>query len=308
MSDMKDPFEREDLEDSLNDLTNDQEDHKEEVVSEQPEEVAAEQQPEVVEKAKKTGYLTKEEYQAKYGTLEGFKTPDQFVKYGEAWNEVKDVIKNMQKQLGDRDKQIEALVKYQERTEERALQKVKVNLDAQLREAKQVGDVESIEKLIREKQKLEFQEAQQQQQRIEVERQNAAKAFEERNKHWYNINPIVTERAKLIDQEIRAYAQTYNIPLTYDQLAHQVEARLRLEFPDVVGISPHIAPSISPSRSASNKSSPASMGAEPEDRVFNNLDEEYKSIYVATKRMLEKQGKSYSKKEFINRLKKDGEI
>jgi len=299
---MSDPFERKELEDEINDgleeETLDLETEQEEII---------EQEAETPSAAKKHGHLSKEEYQAKHGNLDGYKDEDQFNKYGEAWGEVKDIIKGMKKQLDERDDQLKNLVKYQERTEARAFERARQQLEAQLAEARSIGDVRVVEQLTREKAKQEFQEVQQQTQSLEADRRQVEQEFIEKNKHWFGINRAMTERAQQIDEEERVKANTLGLPLPYKSLAGLVEARMRMEYPDVM-ITSRAAPTISADRSSANRGESTSLN-DP-DKVFSKLSEEQKSVYSAVKRGYERgnKGKIYSKKDFINQLKKDGEI
>lgn len=308
---MSDPFERKEPEDIINEDLEDSVELTEDLPEEsEADESSNESETVQLEAAKKHGHLNEEEYQAKHGSLKGYKSPEQFNKYGEAWNEVTDVIKGMKKQLDERDKQLESLVKYQERIEDRAYQKARGELERQLQEAKNLGDVASVEYLTKEKAKQEFQESQKQVQISEQQRMETERQFMERNKHWYNINAQMTQRAREIDAAVRQEAQVYNIPLTYEALANQVEARLRFEYPDVMITGNRTSPTISSTQSAVNRGTNGTGLADSVDKVFNGLDEEHRSIYLAVKRGYEKSsgGKPYTKKDFINQLKKDGEI
>lgn len=258
-----------------------------------------------VETAKKHGHLSKDDYLQKHGSLDGYKSPEEFNKYGKAWEEVSDVIKGMKKLTEDQKKQIESLVKYNERIEEKAVQKAREQLESQLREAKELGDVVAVEQLTREKAKAEFNTAQGHIQRQEQECAEVTKTFMERNKHWLNINTTMTARAQHIDAEERAKAQSYNIPLTYQQLSDVVEARLRVEFPDVMIASTagNTAPNLSSTQSAVNKSG-VNVNSD-HDKVFNSLSQEHKAIF---KSLSQHSRMAYSKKEFVERLRKDGEI
>jgi hypothetical protein len=270
-------------------------------------------QPPVVDetsRAKKHGYLSEEEYKAKHGSLEGFKSPEQFNKYGEAWNEVSTVIKNMQKQLSERDKAIESLVKYNERVEERAAQRARQELEQQLADAKRVGDVQAVEELTKEKAKLEFHTYQSVAQQAEQERQTVFQSFVERNKHWYGINPEMTNRAAEIDSEEMRKAHAAGINLNYQQLGNIVEARMRVEYPDVMisRSTGNNAPTISVSQSSVNKSVNTSI-SDSADKIFNKLTSDQQVIFNIQNRALKRMGqREYTKKEFIEKLKKQGEI
>ncbi len=298
-----------------------QADHEEEV-QDNLEVSSEEQQPEPVEatlplvageteKAKKFGYLTEDEYKAKHGSLDGFKSPEQFNKYGEAWNEVSTVIKDMQKKLSDRDKAIESLVKYNERVEERAAQRARQELEEQLRQAKTSGDVQAVEELTKEKAKLDFHTYQSVAQQAEQERQQVYHTFVERNKHWYGINPEMTNRAAAIETEEMQKAPANGITLNYQQLAQIVEARLRVEYPDVMIARAPIetrSPSLSVNNSNVNKAANQTT-RDMSDKYFTKLNQDQQTIYEIQNRALIRMGKQpYTKKEYIERLKKQGEI
>lgn len=304
MSNENDPLARLELDDVINEGL----DEELEEGTEESSDTETETPPQV-EKAKKHGYLTEEQYKAKYGSLDGFKSPDKFNKYGEDWGEVSDVIKGLQKQVEESRKQTEALVSYQKRTEDRAYQRARQELETQLQEARDLGDVHGVEQLTREKAKIEFQESHQQHQQSEEERQSVEKNFQESNKHWFGINHEMTQRAIQIDQQIRQEAKENNVPLTYTSLAKQVTAHLKAEFPEVMIVGNKSGPNISASSSNANKGASGNSVQDSIEKVFNSLDEEQKLVYAAVKRGYEKgTGKQYTKTDFIKQLKKDGEI
>ncbi len=268
----------------------------------------SEQTPDEVNEAKKHGHLSEEDYKKKHGSLEGYKSPEEFNKYGKAWNEVGDVIKGMKKQLDDRDKQLEALVKYNERTEERATIRARQQLEAQLNEAKRLGDTQAVEQLAKEKAKIEFSQAQQLQENSEAIRMQVEREFRDANKHWMGINQTMTSRVQQIDKEERDRATQAGIGLTYQQLANVVTARMRIEFPEEMlsGNAGNNAPSLSSSRSSVDKSIGTS---DSYDKIFNKLESDHIAVFKATNNMLLRQKRMpYTKKEFIEKLRKDGEI
>lgn len=298
------------LEQKLNqDLIDEPVDSEEiELSDEESTETTSEEVPEEVV-AKKHGHLSKEDYAKKHGSLDGYKTPEEFNKFGKAWEEVSDVIKGMKKSLDERDKQIDSLVKYNDRIEERAIQRARAQLEQQLQQAKQEGDVETVEHLTREKAKADFQASQNTVHTQELERMEVERDFREQNKHWININPVMTARVEQIDAEERLRAQQAGIPLTYKQLAGVIQTRMRLEFPDVM-LAPtagNSAPNLSSARSATNKQ--GISGATDIDKVFNSLDNELQTVYKAHVNMMKRTGKdAYSKKEYIEKLRRQGEI
>lgn len=263
---------------------------------------------EPVKKAKKYGHLSKEEYETKYGTLEGYKTEEQFNKFGESYDEVKDLLKGMKKKIDKQERENESLVKYIENVREREYIRAKQDLDSQLRTAKEHGDLDGVEYLTKEQLKLDFQEAQTRVQQSTNQAQQALHDFNERNAHWYNVDQEMTAYAMNLDNDIRAgrYGQ---IPNTYDQLASEIEKQMSYKFPEKMGrtipTQQRSAPSISAAKSATNKS----YNLEDEDiRTFKSLSDDDKNVFVSVQRMMKKQGISYTEKDFIKKLKKDGEI
>src|SRR5690348_11829111 len=77
----------------------DQELEQEEITSETTEdssEVQQEEDPELG-KAKQYGYLTKEQYIAKHGSEEGYKSPQEFNKFGESYEMIKSIKTKLDK-------------------------------------------------------------------------------------------------------------------------------------------------------------------------------------------------------------------
>lgn len=324
MSNDFDPLSRadEDLDDSLNHLLEADVEEQEEINNIEAEETALSAEAEAlaesikpkadVQKAKKNGHLSKEQYIEKYGSAEGFKDEDQFNKYGDAWSDVKEVITGLQKKLDEEAKKTEALVSYNQRIEDRAYQRAKTEIELKLQEAKNMGDVANVEYLTKEQSKMEFNESQQAYARNEAARSSVERQFLERNKHWVGVNKEMTAKAIAMDAEERANAQRLNLPLTYEKLAEIVEARMRMEYPQEF-IKSKPTPGFSASASNANKGTTGGIG-DSSERLFNTLSEDHKLIFAATKRSYEKsskalgQNKVYSKQDFIKQLKKDGEI
>jgi hypothetical protein len=294
-------------------------DQQDEVVNEQTEEVSeptettaeAETQPvEIVEKAKKHGYLTKDQYVAKYGTEDGFKTPEQFNKFGESYDEVKDILKGLKTKLEQREKEQEALVKYIDNVRNREREAAKRELLQAMKQAEDEGDVNAIKDLAKMQAQQELEEKQQQVVSYHQEAQQALSAFQDRNKHWFNQeHPELVQRAHEIEKEILsgAHAMQYGIPVpkTYDQLSRQLEAAMKLEYPDIVATPQRkSAPVISPAQSSVNKTAPSTQP----NKVFNSLSDDLKQVYQATKRIAERNGYKYTQDDFIRKLKADGEI
>lgn len=263
---------------------------------------------EVVQKAKKYGHLSRDEYMAKYGTMDGYKDEETFNKFGDSYSEVKDILKGMNKKIEAREKENEALVHYISNVKERERKAARDELTKALKEAAMMGDVNAVQDLTREQTKLDYQDAQEAASKTVQTIQQFENEFRERNP-WYEKDAEMTRRSIEIDEEIRSgkYDYLYPKPQTYVQLSRQIELVMKQEYPDRVNgySSNRSAPTVSSAQSGVAKNS---KSVDDSVSTFRGLDEEHKAIYNATKRMLEKNGIQYSQKDFINKLRKDGEI
>lgn len=258
-----------------------------------------------VEKARKNGYLSREEYIAKKGTDEGYKSPEEFNRFGEIYPEIRESLKGLSKKLEQRDKELEASLKYIENVREREKRAARLELERQLREADSIGDTEAVRRLTREEAKLDYQDAQEAAQQVGNDIQSAVQKFQDRNP-WYTVDQEMTARAMQIDQEIRQgkYEHIFPKPTNYEQLGNQIEIVMKQEFGDRMSMkSRQSSPTISTAKSAVQKTV-----VETTNHSFRNLSDEHKMIFRATKRMLEKSGIDYTEQEFIKKLQKDGEI
>jgi hypothetical protein len=260
--------------------------------------------PEIVQKAKSTGHLSPEEYKAKNGTLEGYKTEKEFVDFGE---KVYPVLEKMNQKLEQRDREIAAMLKYQETTERRMYDKAKTELAQQLQQAKEYGDTAKVEMIAREQAKLDFSEAQTQQDNIERHRNSVAEQFKSRNQHWFNdAHPDLVAETLQIDEQIRQSCIAMNRPMTPEQIAQALETQMRINHPDIIGVVSKPVQMMSASRSAVNKT--VATALPDHEKSFRSLSAEHKDIFEATRRILKKQGREYTTAKFIERLKRDGEI
>lgn len=262
-----------------------------------------------VEKAKSNGYLSKEQYIEKYGSDNGFKSPQEFNKFGELYPEIKDTLKGISKKLETRDREIAALVKYNADVKDRERQNARNELARALQEARQMGDVDAVQEIAREQQKIDYQDAQDVANRAAEDIQQTQRDFLDRNGDWYNKDPEMTQRAVQIDREIRsgAYAHIFPMPQTHAQLARQIEVIVKQEFANKQQKTPaRQGPVISQSGSAIAKTSKTDSIAGAQ---FKKLPEDLKHLYSATKRVLEEAGDyKYTEEDFINKLRKDGAI
>lgn len=267
---------------------------------------------EVFQKAKQHGYLTREEWEAQGRDPSEWKSPEEYVEYGNSYSKLKPVIDSFKKTITDQSKQIEALVNYQSRTAEREREKAKYELLQQLAQAKEIGDVEAVSSLSKQQADLEYQQNQQKEESWVAQRARVDKEFMERNSHWFNDqHPDLQKYA----QDIAIEQSTQNPNIQYDELVRRVETRMKYEYPGIVNLTPKPAPVISSSKSNLAKSSATSSTNTNDDRAFNSLDSEHKAIYASMKRVTEKalrteQNPTYefTKKMFIEKMKREGEI
>lgn len=253
-----------------------------------------------VEKAKKFGHLSKEDWEAQGKDPELWKSPEDFNETGEIIGQ----IRSMKKRLDQRDNQIKSLVDYQTRTSQREYGRAKQELEGQLAASKDDMDMDKVSHYTKELTNLENTENNSQEQLIQQQRQEALTDFTERNQHWFNDrNPDLIQRATSIDNELKEIYPN----ASFEDLATKIETRMKYEFPDRMGgqETPR-PPTISPSRSSVNKTA---VNKSTPNREFQKLSQELKDVYNATK-MTRKSiaGEDYPISEFIERLKKDGEI
>jgi len=245
---------------------------------------------EIVERAKKYGHLSKEEWIAQGNDPKKYKTAEEFDKTGK----VIEQLYSLKKKVDERDRQIESLVKYQERTAQREYEKAKQELEARLAHSKDDMDMDGVSHYTKELVKLQNNE-QSAKVNQEAQLQQAAQAaFIERNQHWFNDrNPDLKNRAIEIDNEIKQRYPT----ASFDDLADMIEAKMLREFPErVLGQARNIRPSAS--HSAVNKTATVKRS------LVKNLSQEHRDTYNVYKRINPK----ITEADFIQKLKDDGEI
>lgn len=260
-----------------------------------------ESESEVIERAKKFGHISKEDWIAQGRDPAQYKTPEEFDKTGK----VIEQLYTLKKKVDQRDREIQALIDYQQRTAQREYDRAKQDLEVRIAASKNDMDIEGVAHYTKELVKLEDREEQSLMNRMQQLQHQAQQAFIERNEHWFNDrNPDLKARAIEIDNEIK---QLYP-NATYDELAQMIEKRMQYEHPErVMGTAQtRSAPSLTASRSSVNKTAVNTSSAK---RTFQGLPQELKDTYNATKRIVESRGdKEYTINDFIERLKKDGEL
>lgn len=283
----------------------------EEALEKEPEEDASEEQEsessgedhedEIVERAKKYGHLSKEEWVAAGRDPDKYKTPEEFDKTGK----VIEQLYSLKKKVDQRDREIQSLVEYQQRTSQREYERAKQDLEARLAHSKDDMDMEGVSHYTKELVRLQDNEQTSKAQQMQQAQYSAQQAFIERNQHWFNDrNPDLKNRAIEIDNELKGIYPN----ATYEELAQKIETRMQYEHPErVLGATQSKRPLIASSgQSSVNKTA---VQASSVKRTFQGLSQDLKDAYSATKRIVESRGdKEYTVNDFIAQLKKDGEL
>lgn len=272
---------------------------EQEEVSVEEEEQVEQEDNEVVNRAKKYGHLDKDEWVAQGRNPDDWKSPEEFDKTGK----ILEQLYSMRKKVDQRDREIQALVDYQQRTSEREYARAKQALEQHLQNSKNDMDVEGVAHYTKELVKLQDMEQQSQYQKSVNLQQEAQQRFIERNQHWFNDrNPDLKQRAIEIDNELKSIYPN----ATYDELAQKIETRMQYEHPERILGQSKVRPAVSPSQSSVNKTA---VNKSSTSRTFQGLSQDLKDTYNATRRIIESRGdRKYTEEDFINQLKKDGEL
>lgn len=264
------------------------EDIQEEAVEEEVEEVNEE-----LEEAKKYGYLSKEEWEAQGKPAHKYKSPEEFNKTAK----VIDQIYTLKKKVEQRDRELQAVIDYQQRTAQREYERAKQELQNNLANSKDDMDVEAVSHYTKELTRLEDMENSSHTQQRQQAQQSAQQSFIERNEHWFNDrNPDLKARAIEIDNELKDIFPN----ASYEDLAKKIENRMQYEHPERVlaGSRQSKGPGMSHTQSSINKT------AVVRKDVFRNLSQEHRDTYQVYKRINPK----ITEADFIQRLKADGEL
>ena len=246
---------------------------------------------EVVERAKKYGHLSKEEWIAKGNDPDKYKSPEEFDKTGK----VIEQLYSLKKQVEQRDRELKVVLEYQQRTKEREYERAKQELEARLAHSKDDMDMDGVSHYTKELYSLQANENNSRVQQSHQAQQDAQTSFIERNQHWFNDrNPDLKNRAIEIDEELKGVYPN----ASYEELAKKIETRMQYEHPErVLGQTRNFRPSASGSSSV-NKT------AGVKKNVFRNLSQEHRDTYNVYKRINPKTTEA----DFIQKLKDDGEI
>lgn len=252
-------------------------------------ETVSEDAEEEVKTAKKYGHLSKEEYKAKYGSLEGYKTPTEFNQFGEWYKEVKELRKQMDESL-----------KYQRDQVAAATREARKAIEEQLKQAKEFGDIDSVEKLTEQRYEFDARQQQEQLRSVKAEQDAADAEFLENNRHWFNESrqDLVAE-AKEYDQLISEVYPT----ISYREKLKRIEKKMRVDHPELFP-NKIVRPQMSASQSGVNKSAAESTESYQEDKALSRLDPMDRAEFTALNDMLKRRGyPTYTLKEYVSKLK-----
>lgn len=253
--------------------------------------------------AKKFGHLSKEEWEAQGRDPSKYKSEEEFVKYGNEYKEVKDLIKSLKEENKTYSKQIDILVDAHKRTAETAVQQARRELEAQLSAAKEYGDVASVEKLTQQKVTLDLQAAATQEKLLLDERTRIDQTFLDRNKHWFNqANPEMISKSQEVSNEIKQYYPN----LSYAEHVRRIEERMKFEHPEIVIKEGNAAPHIRSSNSGVAKSTAnSSTAGNSEERLLKGLSATERAEYNTVRKLVEKiPGIKYTVSEYVTQNKK----
>lgn len=294
--------EREDLisaEEAVKEVTNEEIVNEEELSNEESHEEEHQEENEVVERAKKYGHLSKEEWIAQGRDPNQWKSPEEFDKTGK----ILEQLYAMKKKVDQRDREIQALVDYQQRTSQREYEKAKQELESRLTDSKNDLDMEGVAHYTKELSRLEYMEQSNQVRNIQQSQQDALERFKERNQHWFNDrNPDLVKKAIEIDNEIKDLINKGIVKVnSLDEIGQMIEKRLSYEDPRVLGNRSQRPPVVSHSQSSVNKSAANKNNT---GKTFKGLSQEHRDTFNVYKRI----NPNITEADFINRLKQDGEI
>lgn len=258
------------------------------------------EEPEVVKRAKKYGHLSKKEWVEQGRDPNQWKSPEEFDKTGK----ILEQLYALRSKVDQRDREIESLVKYQERTSQREYERAKQELQQRLAASKDDMDMEGVAHYTKELTRLEHIEQNNVVQQSQNHQLEAIERFKERNQHWYNEKNLdLMNRAVEIDNEIKADIQRGVIKVnSLDDIAYMIEKRISYEHPErVLGNRTQKPTSIPHSQSSVNKSA---AGKSSTQKVFKGLSAEHRDTYNVYKRI----NPNITEADFIAKLKQDGEI
>lgn len=250
----------------------------------------------VKSEAKKFGHISKEEWVAQGRDPAAYKTEEDFVQYGKTYNELQALRKKNERI----EKQLEMLVDYKKQDVLRTVQQAKKQLESELRQAKEINDVDAVERLTAQKVKMDFDASTEAQNEMLQAQAQANREFEERNKYWYNdSNP---------DLKIEAQSHATRIMQLYPEksvfeVAQMVEKRMKYEHPELdVTAKSRVTRSSAESNVARSSSDHATK--QSDSGSIKALSPDQQAEFNVTRDILSKSGIKYTVKDYQEGLKR----
>lgn len=281
-----------DLEDTYNsDVQSDPIEESEEQIEEELKSV-----PEVKDKAKKFGHLSKEDWVKQGRDPDKWKSEEEFVEFGDSYSKLRPHIDTLKKEISKRDTALDTMAQYIDEIRQREYQRGKQEVEERLRQAREMGDIQAVEDLTRKQAQFDAESRSKQISDAAKAQKEALEVFIDRNKHWFNDqHPDLQAKALQLGQQIRRLYPT----ISYADEASMIEERMKFEHADIVGSGQSRNNPITPSRSMVNKSA---MDSSPvtEDRAFRSLSADQRSEFNYVKQMVEKvPGIKYTIKDYL---------
>jgi len=233
--------------------------------------------PEVLDKAKKYGYKTKEQWVAEGKDPNKFKSPEEFTKFGDNW----DALQSLRSELKAMRNENASLIEYQKRAAENAVRIAREELAMKLQYAKQNGNVQAVENLTKQQVEMDIEVKQQAMDQIKRAQDDVNAQFIERNSYWYNDNhPDLQNEA----QQRATRIFSVNPGISYEACALQVEQEMKWSHPDL-GSARQVAKA--PTHIPASRSNMNKANAVPETGMRNltpDQQEEYKEMKTVFER------------------------
>lgn len=250
-------------------------------------------------KAKKFGHVSKEEWEKQGRDPAKWKSPEEFNEFGDTYDKLKTHIEaSFKKEISKRDTALDTIVSHIAEVREKEYLRGKQEVELRIKQAKEMGDVDAVEKLTEYKMSNERERTEVKQDTSINEIQAADTAFKENNKHWYNDqHPELVKAAQDAAVEIKGYYPN----ASFIDIAKKVEQRMKYDYPDIVaaGSRPK-TPAAQSNRSIINKSSIESS-PQNEDRQYRTMTASQRSDFNEVRRMVEQvPGLKYTVKEYLS--------
>lgn len=253
-------------------------------------------------KPKGRGYLTKDQWVAEGRDPAKFKSKEEYEEFGEAYNVMKPHLDKFKQDLRQKDLIVQGIVKNVEEMKRQEAERIKSLVEAQLRQAKEVGDGDAIEKLSVQKENIQNQLKVQDNQALKDEETRVNNKFMERNGHWFNKDKFPDLFDEAIEEEKRLALQQPG--LAYFQRVQRVEDYMKFQHPELSQVGRNNQDThISSTQSGVNKTRIGASGTE--ENLYRGLSGRDKTDFKAIKDTVEKlTGVKYTVKQFLDQSTK----